>query len=188
MELQREPQEPKVFILRLIFCRSHCWVQDRSNLIDGNDAQSKRDVLLSNQIRPEMIIFDSKWILNFENMESKPSPYKKRWQACLVRNKTDMASMLSPLYHQYGKHTWSLSWPKWQTYLASPYNCFTFWTGLNETVTLSVKSDWLKRCALNNSIIWAGQTWTYREIKGGAVSLVPNKILEIGAVLLVPMK
>ena len=126
MELQREPQEPKVFILRLIFCRSHCWVQDRSNLIDGNDAQSKRDVLLSNQIRPEMIIFDSKWILNFENMESKPSPYKKRWQACLVRNKTDMASMLSPLYHQYGKHTWSLSWPKWQPYLVHTY----IWYGL----------------------------------------------------------
>ena len=31
------------------------------------------------------------------------------WQAYLARNKTDMASTLSPFYHQYGKYTWSLS-------------------------------------------------------------------------------
>ena len=37
------------------------------------------------------------------------------------RNKTDMESMSSPLCHQHGKHTWSLSSPKWQTYLIPPY-------------------------------------------------------------------
>ena len=50
-------------------------------------------------------------------MASIPSPYQKRWQAYLVRNKTDMASMSSPLCHQHGKHTWSLLLLTWQAYL-----------------------------------------------------------------------
>ena len=50
-------------------------------------------------------------------MASIPSPYKKRWQAYLVRNKTDMASMSSPLCHQHGKHTWSPLLLTWQAYL-----------------------------------------------------------------------
>ena len=44
-----------------------------------------------------------------ENPKHTWSPLLLTWQAYLVRNKTDMASMFSPLYNQYGKHTWSLS-------------------------------------------------------------------------------
>ena len=50
-------------------------------------------------------------------MASIPSPYKKRRQAYLVRNKTDMASMSSPVCHQHGKHTWSPLLLTWQAYL-----------------------------------------------------------------------
>ena len=50
-------------------------------------------------------------------MASMPSPFQKRWQAYLVRNKTDMASMFGPLFHQHGKHTWSLLLLTWQAYL-----------------------------------------------------------------------
>ena len=46
-----------------------------------------------------------KWILNFENMASIPSPYKKGWHAYLVRNKTDMASIPGPYHDQNGNHT-----------------------------------------------------------------------------------
>ena len=61
---------------------------------------------VDNQIRPEANVFDRKWILNFENMAGIPSPFKKRWQAYLVRNKADMASMSSLLCHRHGRHTW----------------------------------------------------------------------------------
>ena len=58
-----------------------------------------------------------KKILIFEKMASIPSPYEKRWQAYLVPNKTDMASMFGPIFYQHGKHTWSLIFLTWQAYL-----------------------------------------------------------------------
>ena len=48
-----------------------------------------------------------------------PSPHQKRWQACLVPNIFDMASMFGPLYYQHGKHTWFQSWLTWQAYLVT---------------------------------------------------------------------
>ena len=77
----------------------------------------KRRILCSNQIGPETIVFYRKLILNFEKMASIPSPYEKRWQAYLVPNKTDMASMFGPIFYQHGKHTWSLIFLTWQAYL-----------------------------------------------------------------------
>ena len=50
-------------------------------------------------------------------MASIPSPYEKRWQAYLVPNKNDMASMFGPIFYQHGKHTWSLIFLTWQAYL-----------------------------------------------------------------------
>ena len=50
-------------------------------------------------------------------MASIPSPYEKRWQAYLVPNKNDMASMFGPIFYQNGKHTWSLIFLTWQACL-----------------------------------------------------------------------
>ena len=58
-------------------------------------------IISINQIRPEVNVFDRKWILNFENMASIASPYKKIsetkriWQACLAFM-TKMATIPSP--------------------------------------------------------------------------------------------
>ena len=76
----------------------------------------KRRILCSNQIGPETIVFYRKLILNFEKMASIPSPYEKRWQAYLVPNKNDMASMFGPIFYQHSKHTWSLIFITWQAY------------------------------------------------------------------------
>ena len=67
------------------------------------------------------------------------SPLLLTWQAYLVRNKSDMASMFSPLYNQYGKHIWSLSWSKWQPYLVHPYTVLVL-TLMNKTLIVSFNS------------------------------------------------
>ena len=59
----------------------------------------KRRILWSNQIWLETSVFYRQWIFIFENMASIPSPNEKRWQAYLVRYKTDMASMFGPLFY-----------------------------------------------------------------------------------------
>ena len=112
-----------IFILRVLLPHNATTGISRLKLMTSmffklkNNLSLKKQILWPNQIWPEMAIFDRKWILNFENMASIPCPYKKRWQAYLIRNKTDMASMSSPLCHRHDKHTWSPLLLTWQAYL-----------------------------------------------------------------------
>ena len=53
-------------------------------------------------------MFHRKWNFIFENIAGIPSSYQERWQAYLVPNKTDMASMFGSLLYQHDKHTFPI--------------------------------------------------------------------------------